>query len=112
MYTYSTLQEFVIDNKVMVMSRSEAVRKLHVWPKDFDRALKRIASIAYELDSPWDPDISSVFSRNDVPWSTLYSLIELPSFTADPSRRPAPPPPPWYQRDVPVMMPRPSPWPD
>jgi len=28
-YPYSTLQEFAIDNKVMVMSRSETVRKLH-----------------------------------------------------------------------------------
>ena len=112
-YLYSTLQEFVVDNKVMVMSRSEAVRKLHAWPKeDFDRALKRIASIACEFDSPWDPGISSVFSRDDAPWSTLYVLIELSSFTANSSRRPVPPPPPWYQHGVPVMLPRPPPWPD
>jgi len=26
----------------MVMGRSEAMKKLHAWPKDFDRALKRI----------------------------------------------------------------------
>jgi len=51
-YPYSTLQEFVVDNKVMVTSRSETVRKLHAWRKDFYRALKRIAFIAYELDSP------------------------------------------------------------
>jgi len=51
-YPYSTLQEFAVDNKVMVTSRSEAVRKLHAWRKDFYRALKRIAFIAYELDSP------------------------------------------------------------
>jgi len=63
-YLYSTLQEFVVDNKVMVTSRCEAVRKLHAWHKDFNRALKRIAFIAYELDSPWDPDISSVFRRD------------------------------------------------
>ena len=53
----------MVDNKVMVMSRSEVVRKLHAWPKDFDMALKRTASIAYELGSPWVPGISSVFSR-------------------------------------------------
>ena len=28
-YPYSTLQEFAVDNKVMVMSCSEAVKKLH-----------------------------------------------------------------------------------
>ena len=93
----------------MVMSCSEVVRKLHAWPKDFDRALKRIASIAYELDSPWDPGISSVFSRDDMSWSILFALIELPSFIADLSWRPAPPPSPCYQRDVPVMLPQPPP---
>ena len=41
-YMYSILQEFAVDNKVMVMNRSEAMRKLHAWPKDFDRVLKRI----------------------------------------------------------------------
>ena len=30
-YPYSTLQEFTVDNKVMVTSRCEAVRKLHAW---------------------------------------------------------------------------------
>jgi len=111
-YPYSTLQEFAVDNKVMVTSRCETVRKLYAWRKDFDRALKRIVSIACELDSSCDPGISSVFSRDDAPWSTFYVLIELPSLTADPSRRSAPPPPPWYQRDVPVMLPRLPPWPD
>ena len=96
----------------MVTSHSEATRKLHAWRKDFEMTLKRIAYIAYELDSPWDPGISSVFSSDDAPWSTLYVLIELPSFTANPSRRPVPPPPPWYQHGVPVMLPRPPPWPD
>jgi len=59
-YIYSILQEFAIDNKVMVMSFFETVRKLHVWRKDFDRTLKRIVSIAYKLGSLWDPGISSV----------------------------------------------------
>jgi len=70
------------------------------------------ASIAYKSDNLWDPSISSVFSRDDAPWSTLNDLIELPSLTADLSQRPAPPLPPWYQRDVPVMLPWPPPWPD
>ena len=34
---------------MIVTGRYEAVRKLHVWRKDFDRALKMIASIAYKL---------------------------------------------------------------
>ena len=111
-YLYSTLQEFAIDNKAIVMSCCEAVRKFHAWRKDFYRALKMITSIAYELDNLWDYGISSFFSRDDAPWFTLYVLIELPSLTADPSRRPAPPSPPWYQRDVSVMLSRPPPWPD
>jgi len=50
-YPYSTLQEFTVDNKVIVTSRCEAVRKLHAWCNDFDRALKMSASINYELDN-------------------------------------------------------------
>ena len=37
-YPYSTLQEFVVDNKVMVTSRCKAVRKLNVWRTDFDKS--------------------------------------------------------------------------
>ena len=36
-YPYSTLQEFAVDNTVMVTSHCEAVRKLPAWRKDFDR---------------------------------------------------------------------------
>jgi len=36
-YSYSIWQKFAVDNKVMVTSHSEAVRKLHVWRTDFDR---------------------------------------------------------------------------
>ena len=64
-YPYSILQEFTVDNRVMVTSHSETTRKLHAWRKDFEMTLKRIAYIAYELDSPWDPGISSVFSQDD-----------------------------------------------
>jgi len=83
-YLYSILQEFAVDNKVIVTSFFEAARKLHTWRKDFDGALKMIASIAYELDSPWDLGIGSVFSRDDAPWSTLYALIELIIFHSRP----------------------------
>ena len=48
-YTYSTSQKFAVDNKVMVTSHLEVVRKLHAWHIDFNRILKRSAFIAYEL---------------------------------------------------------------
>jgi len=103
-YPYSILQKFTVDNKVMVMSHPEAVRKLHAWHTDFDRVLKRSAFIAYELNTSWDPDISYVFSRNDTPLSTIGVLIELPSFTADPSQRP-----PWSRCNTLVLILRPPP---
>jgi len=86
---------------VMVLNHPEAVRKLHVWRTYFDRILRESASIAYELNTPWDSGISSVFSRDDASCCTFCTLIELLSSTADPSRRSAPPPPPWSRRDVP-----------
>jgi len=73
------------------MSHLEAVRKLPTWRTDFDRILKRSAFIANELDISWDPGISFVFSKDDMPMSVIGVLIELPSFTVDPSQRPAPP---------------------
>jgi len=48
---YSIWQEFVVDNKKMVTSHLEAVRKLHAWRTDFNKALKRVASIIYESNS-------------------------------------------------------------
>jgi len=63
-----------------------------------------------ELDIPCDPDISSVFNRDDAYLSTICVLIELPYFTVVPSRRP--PPPPWSQREALVLILRPPPWPD
>ena len=83
-YPYSILQEFTVDNRV----------------------------IAYELDSPWDPGIDSVFSQDDAPHSTPCSLIVLLSSTTGLPWRPAPPPPPWSRHDVPLLLPRPPPWPD
>ena len=69
---------------MIVLSHPEAVRKLHAWRTNFDRILKRSVSIAHQLYTPWDPDISSIFSSDDVPWSTFCTLIELPSFIVDP----------------------------
>jgi len=65
-----------------------------------------------ELDIPWDPDSNSVFSGDDVPLSTICTLIELPSFIVDPSWRPAPTPSPWSRCDVWVLLSRPPPWPN
>jgi len=44
-YLYSTLHEFAVDNKVIVSSHPEAVRKLHGWCTYFDRILKKSASL-------------------------------------------------------------------
>ena len=49
---YTILQEFVVDNKVIVTSHPEAASKLHAWCTDFDKSLKRGASITYELYTP------------------------------------------------------------
>ena len=49
-YLYSILQEFIVDNKVIVTSHAETVRKLHVWRTYFNRILKRSVFIAYELN--------------------------------------------------------------
>ena len=48
------------------MSHLEIMRKLHAWSQDFDRVLKRIASLTYELDTPWDSGINSIFSGKDL----------------------------------------------
>ena len=102
------MQKFAFDNKVIVTSHPEAMRKLHAWRTDFDRILKRSASIAYGLDSPWDPGISFVFSREDASLSTIGAgaLIELLSFRAVLLQRPVPSLPPWSQRDTLVLIPR------
>ena len=72
--SYNILQEFAVDNKVMITSHPEVARKLYARCKDFDRALKRIALITYESNSPRDSGISSVFCENDGPGSTLCAL--------------------------------------
>jgi len=67
---YSILQEFVVDNEVIVMSHHEIVRELHIWRQGSDRVLKRIAFLAlqvgypmgswYQLDLQWRrSDLSS-----------------------------------------------------
>lgn len=59
-HTHNFLQEFTVDNEVIVTNHSETVRKLHAWRADFKRILKRIVSITYELDILWDPGIDLV----------------------------------------------------
>ena len=64
------LQEFTIDSEVIVISHSETVRKSHAWCTCSLRVLRRLALMTDELDIPWDPDISSVFSRDDAPYES------------------------------------------
>jgi len=70
-YPYNILQEFTVNNKVMLTSHPEAVKKLYTWRSDFDKILKKSIFIAYELDIPWDLGINSVFSRDDAPLSVI-----------------------------------------
>ena len=66
-YPHSILQEFTVDGKVIVTDHFErfspgTVRKLHARRTCSYRVLKRITSITYELDIPWDSGICMVFS--------------------------------------------------
>ena len=84
------LQEFAVDSEVIVTSHPKIVSKSHAWRTSSPRVMRRLALMTDELDIPWDPGISSVFSRDAL--SAISALIELPSFTADPSRTSSPPP--------------------
>jgi len=48
---YSILQEFAVDNEVIVMRHHEIVRELHAWHQGSDTVLKRIAFLTYELNT-------------------------------------------------------------
>ena len=44
-YPYNILQEFAVDNRVIVTSHSETMKKLHALWKDSEKILKKIAYI-------------------------------------------------------------------
>ena len=111
-YSYSILQEFAIDNKVIVTSHYETVKKLRVWLIDSEKVLKRIASITYDLDIPLDPGVSSALNMDNSLLVAVCVFFGLSSFAAGSSRRPAPSPLPWFRRDVLVLISRPPPWPN
>jgi len=58
----------------------EIVMTLHSQRTSSFRVLKRNAFVTYELDIPWDPDISPILSGEDSIHSVLYafSLLSLP----------------------------------
>jgi len=69
-YPHSILQEFVIDNEVIGTIHferfsPETVRKLHARRTCSYKVLRMIASVALELDIPWDPGINLIFSEED-----------------------------------------------
>jgi len=109
---YSILSKFAVDNKVTVTSHPKVMRMLHTWHTDFDRILKRSASIAHELHTPCDSGISFVFSRDDVPRFIICAFIELLFFTVNLSGRASLHPPPWSRREILALLPRLLPWPD
>jgi len=47
--SYSILQEFAVEIKVMITSHLEVIRKLHVRCTGFSKVLKRFASITKEI---------------------------------------------------------------
>jgi len=51
-YLYNILKKFTLDNKIIVTSHSETVKKFYVWRTCSDRILKRSNSITYELNIP------------------------------------------------------------
>ena len=63
------------------------------------RGLRMITFITDELDFPWDPGVSSVFSKVDLTLSAICIFSDLLSIITD-LRRPAPPPPPWFGLDA------------
>ena len=73
-YAYNILQKFAVDNKVIVLSHS-IVRKLHVWRTDFERILKRITFITYELDIQWDLGVGSAFNMDDLLVVASYASL-------------------------------------
>ena len=92
LHTHIVFAGFTVDNKVIVTSHSETVRKLHAWCTDSERILKKIASITYEFNISWDTGVGSALNRDDSLLVAVCAFFELSSFAADSSRRPPPPP--------------------
>ena len=104
-YLYSILQKITVNNKVIVTSHPEIVRKLHAWSAASDRVLKKSVFVTYELDISWDPSICLSFIGDDLPWYTTCILFELPSIAADLSRKLIPPPPLWFSHNASALIP-------
>jgi len=62
-FAHSILQEFAVVNEVTCMFHYEIVMMLHNQRMGSYEVLKRNASISYELDIPWDPGTSLIFSE-------------------------------------------------
>ena len=82
------------------MSHPEIMRELQAWHQGFDKVLKRIASLTYELDTQWDPGINSIFGAEDLTCFAACTLLELTPTAVESSQKPDPPPPPWLQHDA------------
>jgi len=48
-YSYNMLQEFAVDNEVIVTSHSQIVRKSHVWRTGSPRVLEKLAQVPLEF---------------------------------------------------------------
>ena len=101
-YSHNILQEFVVDNEVVVMIHFqrfpvETVRKLHARRTRSYRVLRRITSITHELNIPRDPSNSLIFNGKDSTLSDACALLELSLTTTDPSHRTISLSPPWVR---------------
>jgi len=62
-YPYSILQEFIVDNKVMVTSHPEAVKKLHAWRTYFDKGFAEECFHYLQAEYPIGPWYRPSFQR-------------------------------------------------
>jgi len=69
------------------------VRKLHARRPCSYGVLRKIVSITHELDISWNPDISMIFSGENLTLSDASVFLYLPSTAADSSQRSVLPPP-------------------
>jgi len=53
--------------------------------------------------------VRSVFITDDLHLSATCDWLHLPSFIAGLSRKPVPPPPPWFSLNASVLIPQPPP---
>jgi len=118
-YSYSILQKFTVDDKVIVtilfgMFPAGTVGKLYARGTYSYRVLRKNTFITHELDNPWDLGINTIFNGENLSLSDAWAFIDLSWTAIDLSQRPVLTPPLWFILDAwrspPVS--RSPPWPN